>query len=89
VCAAGCCWAALFVDDVAALLEVAASTSPPRVGPNTGSHRGARWRRWQPRMMVVVVDGGGCGRKDGTVTTCDVGDISVARFGNPRAPIIN
>jgi hypothetical protein len=42
-------------------------------------------------MMVVVVDGGGCGRKDGTVTTCDVGDIStaVARFGNPRAPIIN
>jgi hypothetical protein len=38
----------------------------------------------------VVVDGGG-ERKDGIVTTCDVGDVSttVARFGNSRAPIIN
>jgi hypothetical protein len=42
-------------------------------------------------MMVVVVDGGGGERKGGTVTTCDVGDVStaVARFGNTRAPIIN
>jgi hypothetical protein len=89
-----CCGALLgggVVDDVAVLLGVAASTSPPRVGPNAGSHRGARWRRWQPRMMVVVVDGGGGERKGGTVTTCDVGDVStaVARFGNTRAPIIN
>ena len=42
--------------------------------------------------MVVVVGGGGGGeRKDGTVTMCDVGDVStaVARFGNSRASIIN
>jgi hypothetical protein len=31
------CWAAL--------MGVAASTSTPRVSPNVGSHRGARWRR--------------------------------------------
>jgi hypothetical protein len=55
------------VDDVAASLEAAASTSPPRVSPNAGSHRGTRWRRWQPRMMVVVVgDGGGSGKRWGT-----------------------
>ena len=37
-------------------------------------------------MVVVVVRG-----RDGMVTGCDVGDVStaVARFGNPRAPIIN
>ena len=70
----------------------AVSTSPPRIGPNVGNHRGARWRWWQPRMMVVVGGGGGGGKeRDGTVTTCDVRDLSttVARFGNPRAPIIN
>jgi hypothetical protein len=37
VWAVGCCWAALFVDDVVALLEVAASTSPPRVWAVTGA----------------------------------------------------
>ena len=47
------------VDDVAVSLEAAASTSLPRVGPNAGSHRGARWRRWQPRTMVVGGGGGG------------------------------
>ena len=39
-----------------------------------------------------VVDSGGSGeRKDGTVTMCDMSDVStaVARFGNSRASIIN
>jgi len=37
-------------------------------------------------MLVVVVVKG----RDGTVTICDVGDVStaVARFGNPRALLI-
>jgi len=41
--------------------------------------------------VVLVVGGGGGEGKDGTVTICDVGDVSnaVARFGNPRAPINN
>ena len=40
---------------------------------------------------MVVEMGGGGERKDGNVTTCDVGDVStaVARFGNSRASIIN
>jgi len=45
------------------LLGVAASTSPPRVGPNAGSHWGAQWQWWQPCMMVVVGGGGGGERK--------------------------
>jgi hypothetical protein len=36
----------------------AASTSLPWIGPNVGSHRGGRRRRWQPRMVVVVGGGG-------------------------------
>ena len=68
------------------------STSPPRFGP-MGIDRGARRRRWRPRVMVVVgvVDGGGGERKEGLVTVCDTGDVSttVARFGNTRAPINN
>ena len=45
--------------------------------------------------MVAVLatrSGGGGGEgKDGTVTICDVGDVSnvVAQFGNLRAPINN
>jgi hypothetical protein len=54
------------VDDVAVSLSVVVSTSPPRVGPNAGSHRGARWRRWQPRTMVVGGGGGGSGKRWGT-----------------------
>ena len=39
----------------------------PRIGPKVGIHRGARRRRWQPRVMVVVVgDGGGSGKRWGT-----------------------
>ena len=68
--------------------DVAASTGTLRIGPKAGSHRGARWRQLQPRMMVVVVVVKG---KDGLVTICDIGDIStaVARFGNARAPTID
>ena len=42
-------------------------------------------------MVVVVVGGSGGEGKDGTVTICDMGDVSnaVAQFGNPRAPINN
>jgi len=49
---------------------------------------GAQWQQWWLR----VVDGGGSGEKrDGTVTICDMSDIStvVARFGNSQASIIN
>jgi hypothetical protein len=39
----------------------------PRIGPKVGIHWGARRRRWQPRVMVVVVgDGGGSGKRWGT-----------------------
>ena len=81
-------WGGVVVDDMAVWLEAAASTSPPRVGPNVGNHRGAQWRRLRLRMMVVVVV---VKERDGTVTMCDAGDVStaVARFGNTRAPIIN
>ena len=51
------------VDDVAVWLEAAASTSPPRVGPNVGNHRGTQWRRLRPCMMVVGGGGGGGERK--------------------------
>ena len=50
------------VNDVAVSLEAVASTSLPRVGPNAGSHQGARWQQWQPRTMVV---GGGGGERKG------------------------
>jgi hypothetical protein len=47
--------------------------------------------------MAAARNGAGGGwwyggeRKDGTVTICDMSDVSttVARFGNPRAAIIN
>jgi len=69
----------------------AGSTGSPRIGPGVGNHRGARRRRCWPRIVALVVGGGGGEGKDGTVTICDVGDVSnaVARFGNPRAPINN
>ena len=38
------------------VMAVSLSASLPRLGPNAGSHQGAQWRWWQPRMMVV---GGG------------------------------
>ena len=66
----------------------AGSTSPPRISPKKGGLRGRR--QWRPRVLVVV-DGGGGERKDGTVTICDMSDVStaVARFGNSRASINN
>ena len=59
----------------------------PRSGQSPGARR---WRCWPCVVVVVVVVGGGGGEgKDGTVTICDLGDVSntVAQFGNPRAPI--
>jgi len=39
----------------------------PRLGPKVGIHLGAQRRRWQARVMVVVVgDGGGSGKRWGT-----------------------
>ena len=42
-------------------------------------------------MVVVVDDGGGGESRNGTVTMCDVSDVSTAfaRFGNSRALISN
>jgi hypothetical protein len=44
-------------------LTVVTSTSLPQIGPNMGNQQGARWRRLQPRMMVVGGDDGGGERK--------------------------
>jgi hypothetical protein len=55
-------------------------TSPPRIGPKKGAHRGARRQQWQPRVMVVVLDGGGGEKRDGTVTMCDASDVSTAKW---------
>ena len=39
----------------------------PQIGPKVGIHQGARRRRWQLHVMVVVVgDGGGSGKRWGT-----------------------
>ena len=40
---------------------------------------------------MVAGGGGGGERREGTVTVCDVGDVStaVARFGNSQVSIIN
>ena len=38
---------------------MAVLTSPPRLGPNAGSHWGAQWQWWQPHTMVVGGGGGG------------------------------
>ena len=70
----------------------AGSTSSPRIGPGVGNHQGARqWQCWPCVVVVMLVGGGGGEGKDGTVTICDVGDISntVAQFGNPWVPINN
>ena len=60
--------------------------------PKCGCSPGARWQRWQLRVLVVVVGGGGGGeKKDGKVTMCGVSDVStaVAQFCNSQVPIVN
>ena len=57
----------IVVDVVAVLLSAVVSMSPPQLGPNVGSHRGAQWRWWQLRTMVVGGGGGGgSGKRWGT-----------------------